>query len=93
MYTRAVVPQQHCSISLSLIGFLVGSRCASLTSPSVVTVEKIEAAADIAHPDALTPRRCAMTWRTPPSCPKAGGKSPPAPMGPVRVRSHKGAWR
>ena len=39
MYTRAVV-QQHRSISLSLTGFLVSSRCASLTSPSVVTVEK-----------------------------------------------------
>jgi len=40
MYTRAVVPQQHCSISLSLTGFLVSSRCASPTFPSVVTVEK-----------------------------------------------------
>ena len=41
MYTRTVVPQQHCSISLSLTGFLFSSRCASLTSPSVVTVEKL----------------------------------------------------
>ena len=41
MYTRAVVPQQHYSISLSRTGFLVSSRCASLTSPYVVTVEKL----------------------------------------------------
>ena len=40
MYTRDVVPQQHCSISPFLTGFLVSSRCASLTSPSVVTMEK-----------------------------------------------------
>ena len=69
MYTRAVVPQQHCSISLFLTGFLVSSRCASLTSPSA---ERKEAAADRAHPDALTPRRCAMTWKTPPPALKQG---------------------
>jgi len=39
MYTHAVV-QQHRSTSLSLTGFLVSSHCTSLTSPSVVTVEK-----------------------------------------------------
>ena len=39
MYTRAVI-QQHRSTPLPLTGFLVISRCASLTFPSVVTVEK-----------------------------------------------------